>query len=59
MIMRNLRGLLGALIVAGLLMGCAGSAATRLSEDDDCRRSGGFWTGSKCDFSGGGGGGGY
>ncbi len=58
-IMRTLRALIGALTVAGLLMGCAGTPNTQISSDDDCRRAGGFWTGVKCDYSGGGGGGGY
>jgi len=61
-IMRNLRALIGALTVAGLLMGCAGTPNTQPPQSSaaaDCKRSGGFWTGAKCDFSGAGGGGGY
>jgi len=53
MTMRNLRGLIGALAVAIMLAGCGGSTTTVFTQDDQCRRSGGFWTGSKCDFSGG------
>jgi hypothetical protein len=58
MMTRLLRGLIGALGVAFMLTGCGGSASTVLSQDDECRRSGGYWTGTKCELSGGGGGGG-
>lgn len=57
MIKRSFRGFFGALAVASILAGCAGSTTTVLSADDDCKRSGGFWTGTRCEFSGGGGGG--
>jgi hypothetical protein len=55
--MRNLQSLIGALVVAALVAGCAGSSTTQLSAEDQCKRSGGFWNGGRCDFSGGGGGG--
>ncbi len=60
MTIREFRGFIGALGVAIMLVGCGESATTVLTQDDECRRSGGFWTGSRCDYSsGGGGGGGY
>jgi len=61
MTIRNLRRLFGAFAVASVLVGCAtGSTTTVFSQDDECRRAGGLWTGSRCDHSGsGGGGGGY
>ena len=52
------------LVVASILAGCAttGSSAgngptTRFTQDDDCKRAGGSWTGTRCEFSGAGGGG--
>jgi len=52
------------LVVASILMGCAttGSSAgngspTRFTQDDQCKREGGSWTGTRCEFSGAGGGG--
>jgi hypothetical protein len=58
------------LVAAGILGGCAstgshagnGSAAgngstTRFTQDDQCKREGGSWTGTRCEFSGAGGGG--
>jgi len=54
---RRLRQLIGALAAASVLAGCAEStssaAPSPFTQDDQCRRSGGFWTGSRCAAMGG------
>ena len=51
------------LVVVSILVGCASTGSnagngstTQFTEDDQCKRSGGFWTGTRCEFSGAGGG---
>ena len=65
---RVLGRLFGVLVVVSILAGCAGTGSsagngsitnTQFTQDDECRRAGGFWTGTVCTFAGAGGGGGY